>query len=196
MEIKVITDKKFNRKDLQDSSQILSEAFRDEPGLNWLCPSKQHESWFYETTKLILSSQESQLIVVNEDDRVVACALVSPPNFKPSLVAQIIWLWRVWLNYDWKIINKTLQYLQKAEKEKNEKDFCLEFIGVSNQFRGKGISRDLIKLIVTKIGSNSLFLTTADHRNVSLYEHLQFALVGRHRIPGVDIFAMRNVGNK
>lgn len=193
MEIKVVNRKSMTNNDLWDCAKLLGESFQNEPGLNWLCPDDRRELWFVETTKLILSSEKSELITMNDENgKFAACALVTPPHFKPKVIAQMGWLWGVWNQCGWSVVAKTFRYLSKSEKAKKPSDYCLEFIGVSDRHRGKGLSRKLIEFIRAKTGNDKLFLTTADPKNVDLYKHLGFSLIHKEYFSEIAVFAMRS----
>ncbi|QSQ16065.1 GNAT family N-acetyltransferase [Myxococcus landrumensis] len=68
--------------------------------------------------------------------------------------------------------------------------WTLEFIGVEEGARGQGLTRVLLNRIEADLPAHSLFLTTADPRNVPMYKHLGFAVERALELEGLAISAM------
>ncbi|QSQ16068.1 GNAT family N-acetyltransferase [Myxococcus landrumensis] len=68
--------------------------------------------------------------------------------------------------------------------------WTLEFIGVAERARGKGLTRVLMSRIEADLSPSALFLTTADPRNVPMYQHLGFTVHRALEMDGLSISAM------
>jgi ribosomal protein S18 acetylase RimI-like enzyme len=65
----------------------------------------------------------------------------------------------------------------------------LFFIGVDPAYQGKGYASRLIRPMLSRLdrAGVSCYLVTQNERNVALYEHYGFAVVGHTSIPGTEV---------
>jgi ribosomal protein S18 acetylase RimI-like enzyme len=77
----------------------------------------------------------------------------------------------------------------------------LTIIGVDPTHQGRGHGTKLIKMRLAKIDEQNLpcYLHTENEKNVEYYEHLGFKLIGKNKVPNMDIYhhaMLRNKRNK
>ena len=69
------------------------------------------------------------------------------------------------------------------------KHWFLQIIGVDPEFQGKGYAGKLLRPMLSRIDEEGLacYLETLDERNVLLYEHFGFRVVGKSTIPETSL---------
>ncbi|XXF79663.1 GNAT family N-acetyltransferase [Myxococcaceae bacterium GXIMD 01537] len=171
---------------------VLASAFAREPGMCWVCGpgvvSKQH--WFETTLAMLHTLPGARRYSAVRGEEVLAVAIVSPPQEVPSLSRQLSWLASTGLACGVGCVQRTLRYLRASERLKPAGSWTLEFIGVADSARGQGLSRSLVARIERDLKDAPLFLTTADPRNVPLYQHLGFSGVGTLTLDALSVTAM------
>lgn len=160
--------------------------------MRWVCgtgPETQRR-WFTATLALNDSRPGARRYAVTRGEEVLAVAVVSPPAPPPRLFQQLRWMATVGGTCGWQCVRRTLRYLDVTEPVKPEGMWTLEFIGVAEGARGQGLTRVLMRRIEEDLSTSMLFLTTADPRNVPMYQHLGFSECHALTLEGLSISAM------
>ncbi|AGC44934.1 hypothetical protein MYSTI_03628 [Myxococcus stipitatus DSM 14675] len=180
---------------LAECANVLAQAFANEPGMRWVCGANRDISrrWFTATLTLNDSRPGARRYAVTRGDEVLAVAIVSPAAPPPRLFQQLRWMAAVGSACGWQCVRRTLRYLELTEPLKPAGMWTLEFIGVAEGARGQGLTRVLLSRIEADLPEHSLFLTTADPRNVPMYKHLGFAVEKTLELESLAVSAMSRI---
>lgn len=167
---------------------ILSEAFLNEPGMIWLCGRglEKKRSWFSATWDLLSAQGLENIVLARKEGKIVGVALTSPAVGKPPIVAQLKWIFNGVKNCGFSTIFKTFCYLNLTTSWKPLDYWTLEFIAIAPVAQGQGVASKLIGELQDRLTSK-VYLTTADERNVPIYEKLKFHVIKKIHFAGLSI---------
>lgn len=176
---------------LQVCVEVLSAAFAQEPAVMRFCGTdeRRRTAWFDALLRTHASLPGSRLILAR-GDRPVAAALVTPPGCRPTAAAQWGWTGRTLWCCGPRPLIRTLDYLRRTEPWKPAGAWTLDFVGVLPGERGRGLARRLCDRGQADHPEAPAFLTTADPRNVALYEDWGFGACARAVIGGLAVVGM------
>lgn len=176
---------------LQVCVDVLSAAFAQEPAVVRYCGTDAHRrtAWFDALLRTHASLPGTRLVLAR-DDRPVAAAVATPPGRRPTVAAQWAWTGRtLWRCGPGPLVG-TLGYLRGTEAWKPAGAWTLDFVGVLPGERGRGLARRLCERGQADHPGAPAFLTTADPRNVALYEHWGFGVCARAVIAGLSVVGL------
>lgn len=140
-------------------------------------------AWCGATLHLQLANHQP-LFGIQQSADCIACATVTLPNARLSLVSLLRWLWAVTSSAGVRTVWRTLRHLQQiAPYQPQTPHMRLEFIAVAPAHQGKGHARRLLdevyRLSESHRESSGVWLETLNPENVSLYERLGYSLTQR-----------------
>jgi len=182
-----LTIRKLTADTLPLAAEVLAAAFFDDPGFHYLVPRDDHRKrWlpvtFAETLHVTLPNGQTY-ITTDETDRVRGVIAATPPGKYPHgawadfrLFWGSFWKPRPWvpsLGALWPI----LKYLKSAEQmHPQDPHWYVYVIGVDPGHQGKGIGRQLMRVILDQADRDGVFtyLETETEIDVRFYRSLGF----------------------
>jgi GNAT superfamily N-acetyltransferase len=185
---------------------VLCEAFRDYPVMRFVLGQDDGPDRAERLRQLVhffvmaRALRGEPLLGIREGDELVAAAIMSFPDggaSPPELAALRDALWHrlgpeARSRYErcgevWQELGVTVPHVH------------LNMIGVRRGHQGRGLARRLLEeaqeISRSTSGSQGVTLTTEDTRNVSVYEHVGYHVVGHARIaPELETWAMFRPG--
>ena len=186
----------------------MAAGFEDDPFFSYLLPDKTNR---LEALTLLLKNYVDMLYdygsLFASSKRMEALAFVyrphqikEPATFPEQLKYQL----QVWLAIAKSTplcrqigVKQFVRLFQTSQTMNSEwvqhfvHDDCahLEFLVVQEQYRGHGLARKLLGRILSSCRSKSLTCSLETHnpRNIGMYEHFDFELVERIRMPDSDL---------
>lgn len=171
--------------------EVLAAAFAEEPAVVQFCgnDSRRRAAWF-DTLMRTHATLPGRRLLVTKDARAVGLAVATAPGSKPSPAAQAMWIVRTLRGCGPHTVVGTLAYLRRTESWKPKEAWTLEFVGVLPQARGEGLARKLCERAQADHPGAPAFLTTADPKNVGLYERWGFGAFERITLAGLTVVGM------
>ncbi|MFD9302086.1 GNAT family N-acetyltransferase [Streptomyces sp. NPDC060048] len=179
-------------------ADLLAAAFAREPTVSWICggsaPARNH--WFRATLRTHAGlAGARRTALVGADGRLLAAAVLTPPDATPAAGARTLWAARTGLRCGPRALGRTLRYLDATDGGAPLGAWTLEFVGVRPDLTGRGAGRLLLDhVLATTPAPHDLYLTTADPANVPLYHHFGFATLRQTPLGPLSISSMSRAG--
>ncbi|MFE6839952.1 GNAT family N-acetyltransferase [Streptomyces sp. NPDC057705] len=175
-------------------ADLLAAAFAREPAVSWICgdsaPVRTH--WFRATLRTHAGlAGARRTALVGADGRLLAAAVLTPPDATPAVGARALWAARTGLRCGPRALGRTLRHLDATGGSAPPQAWTLEFVGVRPDLTGRGAGRLLLDHVLAAIPApGRLYLTTADPANVPLYRHFGFATLRKTPLGPLSVTSM------
>lgn len=186
--------------DISEATQVLVEAFNDDPFVKWMIPSSTENQQRRITcifraavTAACYLSRSSQ-VAYTPEGKIVGVALWDPPKkHKPSYFMNILEKisQRLVLKSHYKRVHHG--FIQLEEFFPKEPFWYLSYLGTSKQARGGGYGKALLLegLKRADSGGYSCYLESSKAANIPFYERFGFVLQGEILLDTeVTVYAM------
>lgn len=177
-----------------ESAAVLSDAFAAEPGMRWLCRSDgERRAWFRSTERLLARQAGASRYLVHLGREAAAAAWVSRAHSSaPPLGAQVRWIGEALRGCGPRTLVRAARYRVREVPFVPQRTAVLEFIGVRPAYQGSGVGGALLRRVMADVATHdwALHLTTADPRNVQIYDHFGFVQDGSFEVGGLRVVAM------
>jgi ribosomal protein S18 acetylase RimI-like enzyme len=189
----------------RQAAQILGKAFEDDPVsvavYKGFSPSKRVRALTFDfSTELLLCIRKGHPIQVNENDKMVAAAVIYPPGAYPlPVIDQWLILLKSILGNGWYDIKAWNKWLIEVDKNHpTEAHFYLEYLGVEPEYQGMGFGSSILKYLNTKADEAGVgcYLENANPRNISFYQQAGFQIIGELEIIAIPTWFMWRPPNK
>lgn len=200
----VIIKEATNKQELDTAANIFAEAFYNDPLFQMVFKDKdrliktKHFFSFLLNEKGLLKSKV--LLVLYNNEIGGACSFSRPND------SQLIPINLNFLASTVKLITKIgLQpffvlncYLKIISKNKNNDSFYINFIGISENYRGIGLAKKLIDYIHKVVQEDKEYsqvsLDTENPKNIKYYERFGYQLVSEKKLQALTIhFMQKNI---
>ncbi len=181
------------------AAQVLGKAFADEPVsvviYRNFTPNRRAQALTVDfSAELVGSLRLGYPIQVNEDGKVVAAALIYPPDaYPPPRLEQWIFLVKSVLGNGWYDVKSWLKWLIEVDKiHPTEAHYYLEYIGVEPTCQGKGYGSMIMEHLVAKADQEEVgcYLENANPRNIAFYQRFGFKVINEKDIIGFTTWFM------
>lgn len=171
--------------------EVLAAAFAEEPAVVRICGngSRRRTAWF-DALLRAHATHRGRRLLVTRDGKAVGVAVATAPGARPGVAAQARWMARTLRRCGLRALVGTLTYLRRTQPWKPSDAWVLEFVGVLPEARGQGWAHVLCDRAQVDHPEAPAFLTTADPRNVGLYEHWGFRVFVRVAHAGMTVVGM------
>ena len=177
---------------LPEAAAVLCEAFRDYPVMRYILgPAPDYDRRLRKLVDFFVLAralrQEPILGVRDPSGVLVAAALVTLPGDRPSPPELVRRREELWTELGAAARRRYVTYgAAAASFPLTEPHHHLNMIGVRRDHMGRGLARVLIEAVheLARVdpGSSGVSLDTESETNVSLYQHLGYALLGHARV--------------
>lgn len=181
---------------------ILCQAFAQDPAYEYFLQDSQstHKERHREQLIRFIVAYHlgagKKLWGVEQQGRLVACALVEPPtSFLQDVKSLCRHLPTLFGKVPWQSILRMNRYAQVSRHGVPYRNaYYLVKIGVYEQYQGQGYGRQLIEALLDECRrqETSLALDTENPANVPLYQHLGFELHDECQLDQLTIFRMHH----
>ncbi|MCU0464094.1 MAG: GNAT family N-acetyltransferase [Anaerolineae bacterium] len=179
---------------LDGLAALLADAFRDDPGMAYLCQSgragynQRLRAWFGAMLRLQAANHQP-IVTLSLGEELVGCAVMTAPNARLRFFSLIRWMVTVGWGLGLRGLWRTLAHIQRlAAYQPYAPHFRLEFIAVALRYQGKGYSRalldDLHQRALAHPDSVGVWLETANATNVPLYQRFDYIVSAQTTIGG------------
>ncbi len=183
--------------DLDEVIDVMADAFRDYPVMHFVIgPEGDVPGRFRRVVELFVTRRHRRggpLLGVREaaSGRLVGAAALTLPAEPPPPPDLAAWVDGVWAELGPDAFARYQQYASIWTALEPAPHHHLNMIGVRRSHAGRGLARPLLEAVhamaAADPGSSGVSLTTELPRNVSLYTHFGYRLVGQHTVaPGFE----------
>jgi len=171
--------------------EVLTATFAQEPAALQFCgPDARRRAEWFDALLRTQTGLSGRRLLATRDGRPVGVAVATAPGTRPRVSAQWSWSLRTLRGCGLRTLVGTVAYLRRTEPWKPAGAWTLEFVGVVPAARGEGLARRLCERAQADHPAAPAFLTTADPRNVALYERWGFGVSQRVLLAGLTVVGM------
>lgn len=190
------------QQELEFAANIFAEAFLNDPLFQLVFKEKSRfkkTEYFFSfllTEKNLLRSDV--LLVLYNEEIAGACSL-SRPN-KEELIPFNFYFFFSTIKLIFKLgflpFYTLNSYFKTISETKSSDSYYINFIGVSNKHRGKGLAKSLLDYIHKIVKEDQLYskvgLDTENPNNIHYYERYGYQLVSEKKLQNLTIYFMQN----
>ncbi|MFN7259850.1 MAG: GNAT family N-acetyltransferase [Cyclobacteriaceae bacterium] len=190
--------RKATRKDKQAIVGILTQAFWNEPHINWFAGTHNNKKQRVEALMSFVFEKRlpnGEVFITNDSQAVAVWRNDTATKFSISLTLE--YLKFLWI-YGYKRVMDINRYEKSVHSRypKDKSNYYLWMLGTSNQSQGKGLGSHLMNYMLRDAAKNGIdtYLETATESNVALYQHKGFELYDQMEVvgePNITIYFMR-----
>lgn len=194
---------KFGNQDIQESSELLAQAFADDPMFRLLFDGKNGMNYRKKFFEYILNKSillDEQFTGIVRDSKIACVASIELPAriygiklfLRPLFILKSI---QLIFRIPFRAFNRINQYMKLTMSVRpKEPHHYLVFIGVKPEFQKMGFGKKLLEYIHEMVDSDpksvGIGLDTENPENVSLYKHFGYELVSESRLGNLTIYSM------
>jgi ribosomal protein S18 acetylase RimI-like enzyme len=190
--------RKATRKDKTAVVGILTQAFWNEPLINWFAGNHKNKKQRLDTLMSFVFEKRlpnGEVFITNDSQAVAIWRNDTATKFSIGLMLE--YLKFLWI-YGYKKVMEIGRY-EKSVHSRYPKDksiYYLWMLGTSNQSQGRGLGSRLMNYMLKDADKNNIdtYLETATESNVALYQHKGFELYDQMQVvgePNITIYFMR-----
>lgn len=183
---------RLDRSRAAEAGEVLWDAFHDYPTTRYIIGGTGEAydrglrtlSGFFVMARF---SRDEPVLAIADGDALVAVATVTLPGERPASPALAPLRDRVWQELGVEARERYEAFGRACETFVVEDPHChLNMIGVRRPHAGRGLARRLLDAVHAMSrddpGSRGVTLTTEDPKNVALYRHFGYEVIGRARV--------------
>ena len=161
-------------------SEILGEAFIDDPVMRWLQPDTSKYAALYRALLTAGHGSRGRMDVCFDGDRAVGAAVWDPPGFRLSGGRQLLAVPRFIAALGGRYRRGQLIEEMFAEYRPREPHWYLAFVGAT--LHGRGVGSTLLRAGIESVTGAS-YLESSNEANIPLYERFGFVVTAEVRLP-------------
>ena len=161
-------------------SEILGEAFADDPVMRWLQPDTTRYAALYRALLTAGHGSRGRIDVCVENDRAVGAAVWDPPGFHPSSGRQLLAVPRVLSALGGRYRRGQQIEEMFAGYRPREPHWYLAFVGAT--VNGRGVGSTLLRTGMESVDGPA-YLESSNEANIPLYERFGFTVTAEVTLP-------------
>lgn len=161
-------------------SEILGEAFADDPVMRWLQPDTTRYAALYRALLTAGHGSRGRIDVCVDDDRAVGAAVWDPPGFHPSRGRQLLAVPRFLSALGGRYRRGQQIEEMFAGYRPREPHWYLAFVGAT--VHGRGVGSTLLRAGMESVDGPA-YLESSNEANIPLYERFGFTVAAEVTLP-------------
>ena len=161
-------------------SEILGEAFADDPVMRWLQPDTTRYAALYRALLTAGHGSRGRIDVCVDDDRAVGAAVWDPPGFHPSRGRQLLAVPRFLSALGGRYRRGQQIEEMFAGYRPREPHWYLAFVGAT--VHGRGVGSTLLRAGMESVDGPA-YLESSNEANIPLYERFGFTVTAEVTLP-------------
>ena len=161
-------------------SEILGEAFADDPVMRWLQPDTTRYAALYRALLTAGHGSRGRIDVCVENDRAVGAAVWDPPGFHPSSGRQLLAVPRFLSALGGRYRRGQQIEEMFAGYRPREPHWYLAFVGAT--VNGRGVGSTLLRTGMESVDGPA-YLESSNEANIPLYERFGFTVTAEVTLP-------------